>query len=149
MKVIFLTRVPGKGDKDQVKEISDGYARNFLIPRGLAAAATPEKLKHLEAAKQVNEAKEAETTNRLRSIARTIEARKLQFFLKSDEHGSVFGSVNKESILKALRSHGLTSHDRADLDLKYPIKDFGDHEVVVHLHHGVDARLKILISPEI
>ncbi len=148
MRVIFLERVPGKGDKGQVKEISDGYARNFLIPRGLAVPATPEKLKKLESEEKAHNAKEIETKHRLQKIADEIAAKKIQFFLKSDPHGSVFGSVNKENISKALREHGLTTHDRVDIELKYPLKDFGEHEVVVHLHHGVDAKMMIIISPE-
>lgn len=147
MRVIFLARVPGRGNKDDIKEIADGYARNFLIPRGLAAPATPEKIKALTERRNALAAKEADTAARLRAIAEELRSKPLQFSLKSDEHGSVFGSVTGENIEHALREKGLLAADRIDVDLEHPIKKFGEHEVRVRLHHGVEVSLRISVQP--
>ena len=147
MQVIFLQKVGGKGDKGQVKEIADGYARNFLIPRGLAAPATPEKLKNLEKEKQTKEEAFKKLTEHLYALKRALESKKFEFELKSDKYGSVFGSVNKESILKLLHENGLSADERPEIDLKYPIKEFGEHKISVHLPHGVAATITISVIP--
>ncbi len=148
MRVIFLQKVSGKGEKDEVKEIADGYARNFLFPRGLAAPATPERLKALASKKKKKTEEEEETLKRLAEIARRLADRTLVFELKSDAKGSVFGSVKKETIEKALREHGLTGRDRAEVILDHPLKKFGEHEVRVRLHRGLDIKLKVSVQPQ-
>lgn len=143
MKVILLQDVPNLGNRHEIKEVKDGYARNYLIPKKLAEPATPAALKRersLEKEKDKNRA-------HLRKMARTIDDRKIEFFLKVSEEGSVFGSVTKEEVMKALRAHDLIRKERIRISLDHPLKDLGEHSVGVHLGEGVDATLTVLLSP--
>ncbi len=146
MKVILLEDVRRIGRKFEVKDVSDGYARNFLFANKLAEPATPGALKKLEAIKAEHDKEDNELRKHLAEIARKIEGTTLAFELRADKTGATFGSVNKESILKALRDHGILTKERVDIDLKYPLKTPGDHVVPVDLKKDVAAKLKIRIT---
>lgn len=148
MKVILLKDVKDLGKKYEVKEVSDGYARHYLIPRGLVKLATPTELKKLEEVKAQAEKEDIETKKRLEELARRISDRYIEFRLKIDDTGTVFGSVTKEMILKALREHGFVTADRVDVELDHPIKEIGDHLVTVDFKKGIKAELKVIVRPE-
>jgi len=116
-----------------IKDVSDGYARNFLFTNKLAEIATPASIKNLESMKAEHEKEDRELHGHLEELARKIATTKIQFALKADKSGVIFGSVNKESILKALREHKLISAERVDIDLKYPIKELGEYVVPIDL----------------
>ncbi|MDE2018991.1 MAG: 50S ribosomal protein L9 [Patescibacteria group bacterium] len=145
MKIILLADVRNIGKRHEVKDVADGYARNFLFPNNLAEPATPGALKKLETLKAAHDKEEKELIVHLEGIKRKLESTKIEFELKADEKGSVFGAVNKESILKALREHDFITKERVEIELKYPIKEFGEHKVKVDLKKGVTAELKILV----
>ncbi len=148
MKIILLDDVRGIGKKFDIKEVADGYARNFLFPNRLAEAATPGALKKLEALKEEHKKNEAELLTRLHEIARKINDTTITFTLKADQSGAAFGSVNKESILKSLREHDILTKERIDIDLKYPLKEFGTYTVPIDLKKGVTANLKVAVEKE-
>ena len=148
MKVILLQDIRGLGKKGEVKEASDGHARNFLLPRGLAKPATPQALSAIGRELAAKDEAEGELLRRLREIASLLAERNLEFGLKTDEHGSVFGAVNKEMILKAMREHGLVGKERVEIKLEHPLKSFGEHRVKVDLKKGIEAELKIIVRPE-
>jgi large subunit ribosomal protein L9 len=145
MKVIFLENVRNVGKKYELKDVSDGYARNFLFPNKLAETATPAAIKNLEAMKAELEKGDKETHAKLEALAKKIGETKIQFELKADKSGAVFGSVNKESILKAMREHKLIGAERIDIDLKYPIKELGEFTVLIDLKKGVTAKLGVVV----
>ena len=146
MKVILLEDTRGVGKKYEVKEVSAGYARNFLFVNKLAEPATPGALKKLEALRAEHEKEDRELLARLAEIARKLAETKLEFELAADKSGALFGSVNKESILKALREHGLVTKERVDVDLKHPIKEAGEYRVPIDLKKGVTATLTIVVK---
>ena len=146
MKVIFLSDVRDVGKKHDIKEVSDGYARNFLLKNKLAETATPEAVKRLAAIKAAHEKEDKEAHDHLEALARKISETKIQFELKADKSGVVFGSVNKDSIMKALREHKLVGAERVDIDLKYPFKELGEYTVPIDLKKGVIAKLGIIIK---
>jgi large subunit ribosomal protein L9 len=148
MKVIFLGDVKNVGKKYDIKDVSDGYARNFLFPNKLAETATPEAIKKLESMKAEHEKGDKEALAHLESLARKINETKIEFTLKADKSGAVFGSVNKETLLKAMREHKLIGAERIDIDLKYPIKELGEHTVPIDLKKGVTAKLGVLVVSE-
>jgi large subunit ribosomal protein L9 len=148
MKVILLEEVRGIGKKFEVKDVKDGYARNFLFPNTLAEVATPAALKKLDAMKAAHEAKDAETKKHLEGIAHTIAKTQIEFDLKKGKDGSIFGSVNKESISKALREHKLILTERIDITLDHPIKEPGTYTIPINLKKGVTTELKILVKAE-
>ena len=146
MKIILLDDVRNLGKKFDAKEVNDGYARNFLFPNKLAEPATATTLKQVSEIKAKTEKKENEMIAHLHAIATKLKATKLEFELKADKSGALFGSVNKESILKALREHHFVTTERVDIDLKHPIKEVGEYNVEVDLKKGVTAKLGIIVK---
>lgn len=145
MKVILLEDVKKVGRKFEVKEVSDGYARNLLFPNGLAEPATPAALKELEKRKIQIDKEDRELMKRLEEISRMLKDRDLEFPVKTGANGEVFGSVTKEMILKGLRDAGLIRTERVEIKLERPLKELGVHKVEVHLKKGITAELKIVL----
>ncbi len=145
MKVIFLSDVRGVGKRYEIKDVSDGYARNFLLPNKLAEAATAAAIKKVESTKAAHDKEEKEARAHLDALARKIDGTKVQFELKTEKSGALFGSVNKETILKAMREHKLIGAERIDIDLKYPIKELGEFSVPIDLKKGVMAKLGVIV----
>lgn len=145
MKVIFLSDVRNVGKKHDIKEVSDGYARNFLFPNALAEQATPSAIKKIDSIKAEHQKEDREVHAHLEALAKKINETKIQFELKADKSGAVFGSVNKETILKAMREHKLIGAERIDIDLKYPIKELGEFVVPIDLKKGVTAKLGVVL----
>ena len=145
MKVIFTQDVRGVAKKYDIKDVSDGYARNFLFSNTLAEPATSSAIKKLETMKAESERSDRELHQHIEDLAQKIAATKIQFELKADKSGAVFGSVNKETILKALREHKLIGAERIDIDLKYPIKELGEYTVPIDLKKGITAKLGVVV----
>lgn len=148
MKVILLDEVRGIGKKYEVKEVRDGYARNFLFPNKLAETASPSSLKKLEEMKAEHDKNETELLKHLESMANHINEMTIEFDLKKGKDGSIFGVVNKEAILKALREHKLIGKERIDITVEHPIKEFGSYTIPVDLKKGITANLKIIVKAE-
>ena len=146
MKVILSEDVKGLGAKYEVKEVSDGYARNFLFPKSLAKPATLRALKELSVVKASKELEEAGTKKHLETIAKELSSRTLIFPLKVDEGGKVFGSVTKEAILKAIRSSGLITNERVEIKLSHPLKELGEHEIEADLKKGIKTTLRVKLQ---
>jgi large subunit ribosomal protein L9 len=147
MKVILKEDVRGVGHKYDIKEVSDGYARNFLFPRGLAEPATNEAVKKLTTLKAVKEEDEKKLKSHLERLALNMADKHVEFELKVGEDGSVFGSVTKEMIARAIREH-FSKHDRIDVVLEHPLKKIGEHTVSVDLKKGIEAKLKVIVRPQ-
>lgn len=140
MKVVLLEDVRGIGKKFDVKSVADGYARHFLLPRGLARAAdeTGLKLKAEAAARAEEERAERERARE------AVKALRLSFPLAVGSHGEVFGSVGADAIAKALRAHGI----QAEAVLKKPIRAPGEYEIPLKLGKGVQVVLRITVTTE-
>ncbi len=149
MKVILLEDVRNVGNKLDIKDVSDGYARNFLFQNKLAKPATAGALKGLEELKSRFRENEVEFRKNLEILARKINETSIEFKLRTDkETGSVFGSVSKEDILKAMREHKLINKERADIELPRPIKELGEHKVPVRFPKDITATLGVLVRPQ-
>ena len=148
MQVIFLQTVKGRGQKNQVKNVSDGYARNFLIPQKLAVPATPATLKNIEAAQVQAVTEDKAGMERVARMIRGLKDKKLEFTLKSDAKGSVFGSVSAEMIKKALQAQGLGAKDQVEVLLEHHLKEFGEHAVKLRFHKGVMGEVTVSVKPQ-
>jgi len=147
MKIILLDDVTKVGRRGEVREVSDGYARNFLIPKKLALSATAGNLKNLEHIKKQQEAKADRVKADAESLRAKIEALVYEERRQASEEGKLFGSVTTQDIADFLVSRGIDI-DRKRLTLEEPIKALGDFSVSMRLHHDVTAQLKVNVVRE-
>lgn len=144
MKVILLKDVRDLGKKNDIKNVSDGYGKNFLIARGLAKLATESGIKGVEVKHDYDEKDE----KHLRELTKKISSKILDFHVKTDKHGSIFSSVSKEDILAGLRSAELITNDRIEIKIPKPIKELGDHEVEFTLRKGIGGKFKVKLHSQ-
>ena len=142
MKVILLEDVRGSGKAGDVVKVSDGYARNMLIPRGLALEATPQNMKQLEKKKEAQEKKFKEDKDNALKIAEKLKETTVLIRTKAGESGKVFGSITSKDISEALASMGFDI-DKKKIQLDGPIKTIGETEVAVKLFTEVTGKIKV------
>lgn len=147
MKVILLEDVAGLGKKGEVKDVAPGYARNLLIPRGLAEEATPGRLREREHRERVQEQKNRRLEAESRAQAQLLEQRVLHFRAAAGEGGRLFGSVDAADIAEELKRQGFDV-DKKKILLEEPIKATGRYEVTVKLFPGVKATIVVEVSGE-
>ena len=147
MKVIFLQDVKGKGKKGEVKNVSDGYARNFLLPRGLATEATDGSMKQLKQQNKAEEKRKEEEKNKAEALAEKIEKLTLQIPAKSGEGGRLFGSITSKQIAEQLQEQKIKV-DKRKIDLPEPIRALGVTQVPIKLHPEVTAAIKVHVTEQ-
>jgi large subunit ribosomal protein L9 len=147
MKVILLDDVNKVGRRGEVRDVSDGYARNFLIPKKLALSATQGNLNNLEHIKKQQEAKADRVKTDAERLRARIEALTLEEARQASEEGKLFGSVTSQHIADFLTEQGIRT-DRRRIHLDEPIKALGETSVEIRLHPEVSAQLKIRVVRE-
>ena len=147
MKVILQEEVKSLGRAGTVLDVKDGYARNFLLPRRLAVAATVVNMKSVEVLQRSLTAKEAEGRTGAEQLAQRIHELSVSIPVQVGEEGKLFGSVTSKDIVSALEEQGIAVEKRA-VDLESPIKQLGEYAVTVHLHPSVSAPLRVKVVPE-
>jgi large subunit ribosomal protein L9 len=140
-KLILTENVPGLGAEADVVKVRRGYARNYLLPRGKAYEVTPAALRQLDALKQKRAEREARELNEAEELSRRIGKLRLTFTLATGETGKAFGSVTAQDIVDRLKTELGAEIDRHKVILERPIKDTGEHQVAIKLHHDVTAQL--------
>jgi large subunit ribosomal protein L9 len=148
MQVILLKDVEKIGLRGEVVDVARGYARNYLLPRKLAEAATPGALEELERRDEIRARQEARTHEEARDIAARLEQTVLRFDVKAGPTGSLFGSVTATDISDRLWSDHKIRIDRRKVELGESIKRVGRHEVPVEVFTDVDATLRLEVVPE-
>jgi large subunit ribosomal protein L9 len=145
MKIILIQDLKNIGRKGELHEVKDGYARNFLIAKGLAKPATPEHLAKYFQAQERQQAQEQKNLETAQTHKTILEAKPMQVFLKTGENNQVFDSVNKQRIKEYCASFGLEIR-QDDIDLDRPLKQPGEYEINLRLGRGIVARLKVVVS---
>ena len=146
MKVILLEDVKSLGKKGQIVNVSDGYARNMIIPRKLGLEATEKNLNDLKLKQKHEEKLAAQKLADAKKMASDLEKIKITVAMKAGESGKVFGSIGAKEIAQAAKDqHGLDL-DKKKIQLPDPIKTFGMHEVPIKLHTQVTGRLYVLVQ---
>jgi large subunit ribosomal protein L9 len=145
MKVILLDDVAKLGRRGEVRDVSDGYARNFLIPKKLALSATSGNLNNLDHIKKQQDAKAGRIKSDAEALRARIEALSYEERRQASEEGKLFGSVTSQDIADFLGKHGVKI-ERRRVSLDEPIKALGETSVGVRLHPDVVAQLKITIA---
>ena len=149
MKVIFLKDIKGVGRLYEVKDVSDGYARNYLLPNRLAKIADEKSLRALEKERALHERQEAEFTANAREVAKELSDKIFAVALKTNKNGSVFGSVTKEMIKDLVASDtARISKDDIDVLLEKPIRALGEHRVQIDLGRGVKTTITLSVQPQ-
>lgn len=148
MKVLLTKDVKGVGKAGEIKDVADGYGKNFLIGKGLALAATNEVLKRYESDQRKKEASDAAEIERLNGIKTTLGSIKVVIAKKLGDTGHLFGSVTKDEIAQALQEQHNIEIDKKELDAKHGIKTVGIHDLDLKLGHGIHATLHVEIKGE-
>lgn len=147
MQVILRERLENLGVAGDVVDVKPGYARNYLIPRGLAYEATQGNVRRIEAEKAANERRDAATLTEARERAKAIEGVSLTFHARAGQEGKLFGSITASDIAEKLAEQGITI-DRRSIELDEPIKALGVTSVPVRLHTQVHPEIKVWVIQE-
>lgn len=147
MKVILLQDVKGQGKKGEVVEVNEGYARNFLVKKGLAEIATPSKLNDIAQKKSSSDFHKAEEAKATRAMAEELKGKSFTVKIKAGANGKVFGSVTGANIADALSAEGY-SVDKKKIVLVQPIKTLGSYDIELKLMEGVSVKINVNVVGE-
>jgi large subunit ribosomal protein L9 len=147
MKVILMTDVPALGERGETRDVANGYARNFLLPRKLAVPATPANLKNVEHLKRQRAREEERAHETAKATAERIEGLTLAVTARASEDGRLYGSVSPQDVVEFLERHKISVEKRR-VAMDEPIKAVGDYKVSVRLHGDVTAALTVTVKAE-
>lgn len=145
MKVIFLKDVKKQGKKGEIKEVADGYGKNFLIKNGYAVLATQTGVKRLNAENEEKRLEENLNIKNCETIKQKLEKAKIKFKVKTGTGDRVFGSVSTKSITEELKKQGFDI-DKKKIKLDKPLTSLGFHNVQIELHKDVVAQIKVELT---
>lgn len=146
MKLILLQNVKSLGKAGDVVNVSDGYARNMLLPKGIAVEANDKNKNDLKLKKQHEEKLAADRLQDAKDLAKKLEGIKITVKMKAGENGKAFGSVSSKEIAEAARAQHALELDKKKIQLDEPIRTFGMHEVPIRLHPEVTGTLYVLVQ---
>jgi len=147
VRVILKREVAGLGRPGGVKDVADGYAQNFLLPRGLAIEATAGEMKVLARARDAKRAKQDRAHADAEELAKRLSETTLVFRLKAGDQGKTFGSVTSKDIAEALQREQKVEVDKTKVHLPEPLKALGVHQVEIRLLTDVRANVTVAIEP--
>ncbi|MFH1582144.1 MAG: 50S ribosomal protein L9 [bacterium] len=145
MKVILLKDVDKIGKKFELKEIKEGYAKNFLFPQGLAKQATKEALIWLEMQKEIAEKKAEEGLKEIQETASFVDDRELIFNVKVGDQDQLFESIGVQKIAEKLKEEGFEVK-KSQIELIEPIKELGEFPVKIKFEHNLEAEVKVIVN---
>ena len=145
MKLILTHEVSGLGAAGEVVDVKDGYARNFLFPRGLATPWTKGGEKQVAAIRKGREVREVKTLDEAKQIKGQLEARTVTVQAKAGQGGRLFGAITQSDVAEAVKASGGPQLDRRKIELQQPIKSTGTHEALVRLHPEVQATVSLSV----
>ncbi|NIK71451.1 MULTISPECIES: 50S ribosomal protein L9 [unclassified Paenibacillus] len=148
MKVIFLKDVKGQGKKGDVKDLSEGYVRNFLLPQGLAKLASDGNLKTLEVQNASEEKRKAKEKADAVELGKKLEELKVVIKAKAGEGGRLFGAITSKQIAEALAAQAGVKIDKRKIELEDAIRTLGVTQVPVKLHVDVKSKLSVQVTEE-
>lgn len=147
MKVILLKDVKGIGKRGELIDAKDGYARNYLLPRGLATEATSSNIRELDHQNKAKEKRDAEALAEAQALKERLEKENPQIKVKAGDAGRIFGSVTSMDIAEGLEKLGYKVNKKGIL-LNLPLKTLGQHEVEIKLHPQVIAKVRLSLVGE-
>jgi len=147
MKVILLQGIKKIGKKHDIKEVTKGYARNFLIPRGLAVVATNEELKKTEELEELEIQQAEEELTKYQSLADQVDGLEIEIKTKVNEEGKLFGAITAEQVSDKLKEKGYKVK-KEQIKLKEPLKELGDYNLDIEFPHSLEAKIKLSVIAE-
>lgn len=148
MKIVLREDVESLGRKGDLLDVADGYARNFLVPRGLAMKATKGVVKQAESMRRSRVARDERDRGSAEELAGRLTGARIEVLARSGEGGRLFGSVTSSDIAEAVQKATGVELDRRKIDLAEPLKELGPAEVSVRLHPDVAANLQVEVVAE-
>lgn len=147
MKVILLEDVERVGKKYEIKEVKNGYARNFLIAKGLAKPATKEALEWLDSQKEIETKKAEEELKKAQGIASAIDGQEIVIPVKTGEEDQLFESITVQRISEKLKELGFDVK-KGQIGLAEPIRELGEFPIKIRFEHNLEAEIKIIVTEE-
>jgi len=148
MKVILLKDVPGTGKKEQILEVSDGFARNYLLPRKLGMEATASALNSISHAKAAEEHRESLRKQEAMATADKLRKKEIRLVARAGETGRLYGSITGQEVADALlKQHGVKVEKRR-IELSDTIRSVGEYEASVWLYAGISTPMKVIVTAE-
>lgn len=148
MKVLLLQEVKGVGEAGQVKEVAEGYARNYLIPKKLAVAATPAALKEHEQRQAAEKKRQAKIDEEMRELGKKISASSVTIRSKVGEGGKLYGSVTTADVAEAMERQLGLAVDKRKIEIEEPIRHVGEYKIPVKLSKNVGATITVIVEGE-
>ncbi len=148
MKVLLLQEVKGVGDAGQIKEVAEGYARNYLFPKKLAVAATPAALKEHEQRQAAEKKRQAKIDEEMRDLGKKMSGTTVKVRSKVGEGGKLYGSITTADIADALEKQIGQAVDKRKIEIEEPIRHVGEYKVPVKLSKNVTANVTLTVEGE-
>ncbi len=148
MKVLLLKDVKGTGKKGEIKEVKDGYGRNFLVARGLAKVATDEVVTDFKEDEAKRVQREKEELAEAQEVAEKLKAIRVTIRRKAGENGSLFGAVTKDDVVEAFQKQFKIELDKKSIEVTHGLKHVGVYSLDVKLGHGIHGTLNIDIEAQ-
>ncbi len=147
MKVIFIEDVTNVAKTGEVKEVADGYVRNYLIPRKLAVLATPSAMKNLEADLKIRVRKKAQTDAEFAALAQQLEGKEITMKAKAGDKARLYGSITSTDIAAGLEKAGIII-DKRKIALSKPIHQLGNYEIAIKLSKDFAPKIRVIVTEE-
>jgi len=148
MKVVFLEDVSSKGKRGEIREVADGYARNFLFPRGLALPASSSAIKTAQTASKERVERQYREQEAIGEVIQRLEGKELHFKARAGVKGRLHGSITSTIIAAELSKLVDFEIDRKKINLGQPLHELGSHEIMVSLAPGLEAKVKVIVEEE-
>ena len=148
MKVLLLEDLPGRGKAGEIKEVSNGYARNFLLPRGLALLATPAVIKQVESQLEQEKLEESIDRDKLVELAQQIEGKEIHFQARMGTGERLFGSITAADVAEKLSQAIGSVIDKKKIDIEQSLRKTGSHQVAVRLASDLNPQITVVIEEE-
>jgi len=148
MKVVLLEDLPGKGKAGEIKEVSKGYARHFLLPRGLALVATPTVIKQVESSLEKEKLEESIDRDKLVELAQQIEGKEIRFKARMGAGERLFGSITAADVAEELSRAIGSVIDKKKIDIEKSLRKTGSYEVAVKLASDLNPQITVVIEEE-
>ena len=148
MEVVLLQDIEHLGQAGDIKKVSDGYARNYLFPRKLAALATPGGIRQAERQQKTKAAREAKALSEAQKLAQLLDGQVVTFEARAGETDRLYGSITNVNIAEALEEAVGQEVDRRKIDLEEPLKELGTHAVTIRLASEAEAKVTVVIERE-